>query len=232
MDFYTRKQTANLSHYGIRDEVDFDRIFSIKSSSIINKTELSKIHSCEKLVISSNQIKSLVNVPKQIVSLDCSANCLESLDGLNVLPEGLKILCCKINKLKNLDGLVHSLTHLDCSNNELTRLDNLPSGLQFLICSLNKIECLDMLPCALEHLICSSNEITSLDNLPSSLKFLDCDANKLKTLNNLPLNGLNELSCANTNITILNNLPKIDKIFKDKNVLLDTSNKIKKILDR
>ena len=109
MDFYSRKETSNLSHFGIR-EIDFDCILGIKSSIQINKIELSKVFLCKKINLSYNKIIILLNIPNKVESLDISHNLLKELTNL---PEELKILRCISNKISNLDNLPNKLTHLD-----------------------------------------------------------------------------------------------------------------------
>lgn len=47
MEFYSRKETSNLSKYGIT-EIDFDCILGIKSQYEVNKKELTKVFECKK----------------------------------------------------------------------------------------------------------------------------------------------------------------------------------------
>ena len=130
MDFYKKNITCNLSNNKIRELVDFDIIFGIKSKNVLNKNELLKITTCKKLNISNNQIEEIANIPEQIEVLDCKFN---SLKALSELPENLFYLYCQNNEITSLDNLNQKLTHLNCSSNKLVRLENLPFELIFLI---------------------------------------------------------------------------------------------------
>ena len=77
----------------------------------------------------------------------------------------------------------YTITELDISYEELTKLpDDMDkyTNLKELECSDNQITSLDNLPSKLETLYCSNNKITRLDNLPQKLKVLCCAYNPLK----------------------------------------------------
>ena len=95
-----------------------------------------------------------------------------SIEELDLSKQNLTILpdLSKYTKLKVLN----------CSCNELTRLDNLPPGLKELYCSRNNLTSLDNLPPGLKELACWNNKITSLDNLPPELKKLYCGNDEWK----------------------------------------------------
>ena len=93
-----------------------------------------------------------------------------SITKLNLLGEELDVL-------PDLSMSIN-LVILDCSNNNITSLDNLPSNIKELYCY-NNITSLDNLPITLKILNCSNNKITILNNLPSSLENLYCDGNPL-----------------------------------------------------
>lgn len=186
------------------------------------------------LLASGNLINSVSNLPSELVYLDLSDNPLRELENL---PLGLKYLLIvqtkltKINliELENLqyldisinnlssciDGLPSNLIYLNCSQCEITRLDNLPFMLKNLVCINNNIKSLDMLPQCLEYLNCNHNQITNLNDLPNNLKELVCSNNKITELNNLP-QKLIKLNCENNEIIKFNNLPKKLKEFKYK----------------
>ena len=90
-----------------------------------------------------------------------------SYKNLSILPDLSRFTC---------------LQKLDCSQNQLTRLDNLPSTLQELDCSGNQIIQLNNLPRLLQLLKCEFNQLTNLDNLPYSLHKLNCSWNNLTQL--------------------------------------------------
>ena len=79
--------------------------------------------------------------------------------------------------LTELPDLSHytNLKTLDCSDNQITNLDNLPLSLIYLDCGCNKITHLDNFPLSLTRLVCGNNEITHLDNLPPTLTKLNSE---------------------------------------------------------
>ena len=82
-----------------------------------------------------------------------------------------------------------SITTLDISKKKLTELPSWVSEhkkLEILDCSDNNITQLDNLPPGLKHLNCRNNQLTHLDNFPPGLKHLDCSGNKITQLDNLP----------------------------------------------
>jgi hypothetical protein len=158
------------------------------------------------LMVSSNQIKSVSNLPNDLAYLDLSNNPITELE---VLPCGLKYLLIVQTKIKSINLIeLENLEYLDISINDLNTqcLDGLPSSLTYLNCSQCGISGLNNLPTSLTKLICINNEIKTLDMLPESLEYLDCDHNKITKLDNLP-NSLNKLICSNNLITSLDNLP-------------------------
>jgi hypothetical protein len=106
------------------------------------------------------------------------------------------------------------ITYIDCSNNELTTMNNLPKFLTMLNCSYNYIISFGKLSLndKLKRLNCSFNKINYLDNLPDGLEYLDCSYNPIINLENLP-NSLIELVCNYTrNPNNINFLPETLKI--------------------
>ena len=97
-----------------------------------------------------------------ITELDISGNGLIKLPDLTKYTKLVKLNCSN-NQITSLDNLPHTLIELDCHYNNLTSLDNLPSNIKQLICYVNKITSLDNLPLTLEILNCSENPITNLD---------------------------------------------------------------------
>ena len=94
-----------------------------------------------------------------ITELDLSYKGLTQLPDLS-LYTNLKNLNCSQNQITSMDNLPQAITKLECYNNQITSLDNLP----------HTIICLD----------CSYNQITSLDNLPHTITYLNCSYNPLK----------------------------------------------------
>jgi Leucine-rich repeat (LRR) protein len=77
----------------------------------------------------------LLNLPKNLIELNCIFNGMSSLPKL---PDVLQLLYCGGNKLTKLPKLPNSLIELYCRNNKLALLPELPNSLQFLDCSNNQ----------------------------------------------------------------------------------------------
>jgi hypothetical protein len=144
----------------------------------------------------------LINIPKSIKKVNCDKVSLKKIPESFCNFESLHCYCCGLNNT----SWPPNINTLDCSNNNITSLDNLPEKLEYLDCSYNNITSLDNLSTLLEKLICSNNKICFLDKLPENLDYLDCTDNNIVELNNLPL-GLTKLICKNNKIRCLKNLP-------------------------
>lgn len=156
----------------------------ICSYNDLNKINIQNLSLLKKIDITENKFKNIENFPDSIQYLNCSYN-----PGIN------------------LDfGLPEQLLILNCSNCNLTKLNNMPPNLKELVCSRNKIIDLDNLPCGLKILFCRENKLTNLDYLPDSIETLFVGNNKLNNLDNLNT-GLQELECEYCNLSNLNNLP-------------------------
>ena len=124
--------------------------------------------------------------------------------GLTYLPDlsrfkQLTHLYCSDNQLTSLPPLNENLTQLDCSHNKLTWLPPLNNNLEYLTCSYNHLTWLPHLNDNLQKLYCSRNQLTELPSLNDNLRYLDCNYNPLTWLP--PLNNkLQMLYCRNTNI--------------------------------
>jgi len=210
--------------------------FDFSNNEVIGNVNFSNYTNLKYLICSSNKIKSISNLPLELVYLDISDNQLENLDNLpsgleyllvsqtgltqiNLIElENLKYLDISINNLGScVNALPSNLIHLNCSQSNVTKLDNLPFGLEKLICVNNDIKSLDMLPESLEYLDCDHNQITKLDNLPQNLIELVCSNNLIVELNNLPPK-LTKLNCEKNKITKFTNLPKLTKFKYDDNI--------------
>lgn len=127
---------------------------------------------------------------------------------------------------KNIKGKIiftnfEELKKINCSNNNITDVDDLPNTIEELDCSYNDIEKLDNLPENLIKLYCHNNEIIELNNLPSKIKYLGCSDNKIKSLENLPIT-LEILNCMFNELTNLDYLPNsIEILYCDNNVVGD-----------
>ena len=101
------------------------------------------------------------------------------------------------------------LRRLNCSHNQLTKLENLPKKLIRLDCPHNQLTLIKDLPESLIELYCPYNNLTKLENLSRNLKVLDCSDNKLTKLQDFP-RSLRTLFCSNNELTRLENLPKLE----------------------
>ena len=134
----------------------------------------------------------------EMTTLDLSNKNLTTLDGIDLT--GVTHLICSDNNLTCLPPLPDDLRELWCSDNNLTCLPSLPDGLQELWCSDNNLTCLPSLPNSLQKLWCYNNKLTSLPHLPDSLQELGCYNNKLTSLPHLP-DSLQELWSYNDTLT-------------------------------
>jgi len=103
-----------------------------------------------------------------------------------------------------ITGLVYTL---DCSEQELTRLDvSNATELRSLDCSKNSLTSLDLSKnTALEVLWCSGNSLTSLDlSKNTALRNLSCGSNSLTSLNVSNNTALEVLWCSGNSLTSLN----------------------------
>jgi Leucine-rich repeat (LRR) protein len=127
-----------------------------------------------------------------------------SRKGLTYLPDlsrfkQLTHLYCSDNQLTWLPHLNNNLTHLNCSSNQLTGLPPLNNTLTRLYCSSNPLTELPPLNNTLTHLSCCHNQLTELPPLNNTLTYLFCSYNQLTWLP--PLNNkLLLLVCFNNNI--------------------------------
>ena len=109
---------------------------------------------------------------------------------------------CMNKKLKSIDLLItDTIKYINCSGNEISKLDDLPRDLVFLICSYNNIISLNCLPNNLLYLCCSRNDLIELNNLPKNLRHLDFEMTQLEYIK-LP-NYIEKLRCNNTFVNII-----------------------------
>ncbi len=202
--------------------------FDISDNNLYSTIDFSNYPKLKYLMISSNSIDKIINLQEGLIYLDISNNPIYEINNLPssleyLLAVGTKInsinftnltsliyLDISINNFENQDifnGLPDQLKYLNCSQCEISHLDNLPTHLNKLICINNNIKTLNMLPETLEYLDCDHNDIMELDNLPIGLSHLICSFNKIKNLNNLPPNLLS-IDCSSNNIVSMVNLPK------------------------
>jgi Leucine-rich repeat (LRR) protein len=97
----------------------------------------------------------------------------------------LKISGERLTELPDDIDKYTNLKELDCSNNQITSLNNLPPSLEILYCNHNQLVELPPLvsegkPPNLQMLDCDDNQLTSLPPLPSTLEYLNCDNNPIQ----------------------------------------------------
>ena len=114
--------------------------------------DLSRFTHLKQLFCNHNNLKSVGNLPNNLIQLNCENNYLEHLEKL---PRKLEILFCDGNFLTNLHGLPATLKVLSCSNNDLGK------SLNKELIGKNK----------LEELNCDDESIPK--NLPRGLKILN-----------------------------------------------------------
>ena len=111
--------------------------------------------------------------------------------------------------IKSLVGIewFTSLTHLNCSGNQLTTLDvSKNTSLTNLNCYGNQLTTLDVSNTSLTNLYCRDNQLTTLDVSKNiSLTNLDCINNKMNGLDISRCSELTQLQCDNN----INNLYQI-----------------------
>jgi Leucine-rich repeat (LRR) protein len=117
------------------------------------------------------------------------------LNKLYLLPN-LKELYCDYNILTSLECPT-TLEKLDCSNNQLSSIDNLQLNLKELYCGYNEITNLNNLPSSLNKLHCGNNKITNLDNLSSNITELYCRYNPLNYNFELTLENIRKYNLEN-----------------------------------
>ena len=178
------------------DAANLERLH-VLNREIKSLAGLSHFTNLKEFTCSSNQIKSLPQLPSSLIKLDCSQNQLSSLPAL---PSGLEVLLCSVNKLTSLPALPSSLIRLECGGNKLTSLPALPTSLEVLWCEVNQLTALPVLPASLEQLWCDRNQLTSLPALPSMLKELRCSENQLTAIDVTGL-SLERLWCDHNNMS-------------------------------
>ena len=100
-----------------------------------------------------------------------------------------------------------NITHLNCSNNQLTRLDvSGNTGLTNLDCSHNRLKNLNVTKnTALTELDCSINQLTNLNvSMNTSLEALMCIKNQLTNLDVSKNIALTNLSCSDNQLKSMN----------------------------
>ncbi len=163
-------------------------VVDIDGNEILDEGECSAVKSLDFSGSASEpgEISTLngVELFDNLETLNCAYNRLTELRLHSPL---LRFLDCSNNQLTDLDNInAYSLKSLNCSNNQLTRLSSyVIDGLTELNCANNLLSGLNCSSfTCLETLDCSYNQLTSLttDNL-SSITSFNCSHNQLRSLN-------------------------------------------------
>ena len=198
-------------------EVEGKNISSLRGiEAFPNLTELKcGNNSIQKLDLRQNpKLKTLKCNKNQLTQLDLSKN--PDIDYLN----------CSENQLEQLDVSHLKLEYLYCSHNDLEQLDVKNSKwLRELDCSKNELTKLDVDVTHkpnLERVECQNNQLTSLilgEN--KMLRKLNCANNQLTQLNLNNMISLTELNCANNQLTVLDvsSSPNLTKLVLKNNHL-------------
>jgi len=118
----------------------------------------------------------------EILHLNICFNRLTSIPNTLAEFKNLKILRSSSNMLYSIDNLPPSISFLDISNNNLTKLPDLSScsKLRTLIISNNKLTKLPKLPKSLRNLIVDNNSLDNFSSKDLNLEVLDLSHNKLR----------------------------------------------------
>ena len=197
---------------GGRDVLTVEERSKVKIINI-NKKDISDLKGIEafpnltELDCGNNSIQKLdLRQNPMLITLKCNKNQLTQLD-LSKNPD-IDYLNCSENQLEQLDVSHLKLEYLYCSHNDLKQLDVKNSKwLRELDCSKNELTKLDVDVTHKPNLVrveCQNNQLTSLilgEN--KMLRKLNCANNQLTQLNLNNMISLTELNCANNQLTVL-----------------------------
>ena len=215
---------------GGRDVLTVEERSKVKIINI-NKKDISDLKGIEafpnltELDCGNNSIQKLdLRQNPMLITLKCNKNQLTQLD-LSKNPD-IDYLNCSENQLEQLDVSHLKLEYLYCSHNDLEQLDVKNSKwLRELDCSKNELTKLDVDVTHkpnLERVECQNNQLTSLilgEN--KMLRKLNCANNQLTQLNLNNMISLTELNCANNQLTVLDvsSSPNLTKLWLKNNQL-------------
>ena len=197
---------------GGRDVLTVEERSKVKIINI-NKKDISDLKGIEafpnltELDCGNNSIQKLdLRQNPMLITLKCNKNQLTQLD-LSKNPD-IDYLNCSENQLEQLDVSHLKLEYLYCSHNDLEQLDVKNSKwLRELDCSKNELTKLDVDVTHKPNLVrveCQNNQLTSLIlGQNKLLKKLNCAHNQLTQLNLNNMSALKELNCANNQLTVL-----------------------------
>ena len=215
---------------GGRDVLTVEERSKVKIINI-NKKDISDLKGIEafpnltELDCGNNSIQKLdLRQNPMLITLKCNKNQLTQLD-LSKNPD-IDYLNCSENQLEQLDVSHLKLEYLYCSHNDLEQLDVKNSKwLRELDCSKNELTKLDVDVTHkpnLERVECQNNQLTSLilgEN--KMLRKLNCANNQLTQLNLNNMISLKELKCQNNQLTALDvsSSPNLTKLWLKNNQL-------------
>lgn len=179
----------------------------VKGWNISNLKGIEAFPNLKELNCENNSIQKLdLRQNPKLKTLKCNKNQLTQLD-LSKNPD-IDYLNCSENQLEQLDVSHLKLEYLYCSHNDLEQLDVKNSKwLRELDCSKNELTKLDADVTHKPNLVrveCQNNQLTSLilgEN--KMLRKLNCANNQLTQLNLNNMIFLTELNCANNQLTVL-----------------------------
>jgi len=140
-----------------------------------------------------------------ITELDLSNKGIIDLSGIEAFVN-LTYLNCSKNDLERLDiSSLEKLEKLNCSDNEMQLLDCSNNvNLKFLACNKNQLQNLDLSKNRqLTKVFCSNNKLDELSLHYSSLQYLDCNNNNLRELSLETASNLEKLYCSNNKLETL-----------------------------
>lgn len=228
-------------------DTDFNYINKINQAM---PEKMNKLKYIIKMNIKNCEVKSINNLPPNLIELCAAENKIEQI---NYLPFNLEYLDVNNNLIQVIKELPLSLKTLNLSRNKLTNesiqciiravkidlsynyLNIIPNkinnSIKILNISNNQLDSLKIKFDFLEELDCSYNNIQNLGKLPLMLVKLNASYNKIKVINELPstLQYIN-LSKNNINEFVLNLPKKIKELnLSDNNIGLFLVNNIKEI---
>jgi Leucine-rich repeat (LRR) protein len=133
--------------------------------SILTDFEMGNIQS---IILKEGEVTSIIGLPSQLKTLECSRNLLEDLENL---PEKLETLIISHNYLEIIQlSNLNVLQKLNISHNQIEDIENLPGSLTEFICNNNKLKSLNLNELTeLKTLNISNNPITLVENLPEGI---------------------------------------------------------------
>jgi Leucine-rich repeat (LRR) protein len=207
-----------------RSDAEDVKVLSIPNLQIKSLDGIEGFKSLTYLDCSLNQITNLeLSQNIFLESLDCSSNLLTNIDLSRNL--NLRTFNCVNNQFKDLTIFSKQLFALNASNNLLSTVTvDAATQLSLLYLSNNQLKNLNLANnSALLELRSNNNKLTTIDlskNL--KLRYLDVSSNTLSALDLCSNTEIIKLLCSSNNITKITIPKKIQPIFTNNNVLIDS----------